>query len=281
MKTITILSGKGGVGKSSITASLAITLAKRRRIICADCDVDASNLALVFGIKEKDFEEYLPISTIQKAVFDLSKCNSCRKCFEECYFDAIELVNDKPKLKEFSCEGCGVCQLVCPVDAIKLVDEKNAKIGYAKTKYGFRIFSAQLDVGASGSGKIVSAVKKKAEALAQDAEIMLVDSSAGVGCPVIASVSGSDYALLVTEPTPSGFSDMKRAIKIVNHFKEQKVGVGLHICGNANPILDDMVNTGVSNISVDSGTDLAKAAEAARGKAVLIGRKQWMMQKLM
>ncbi|MCK5039867.1 MAG: ATP-binding protein [Candidatus Aenigmarchaeota archaeon] len=218
MKTITILSGKGGVGKSSITASLAITLAKRRRIICADCDVDASNLALVFGIKEKDFEEYLPISTIQKAVFDLSKCNSCRKCFEECYFDAIELVNDKPKLKEFSCEGCGVCQLVCPVDAIKLVDEKNAKIGYAKTKYGFRIFSAQLDVGASGSGKIVSAVKKKAEALAQDAEIMLVDSSAGVGCPVIASVSGSDYALLVTEPTPSGFSDMKRAIKIVNHF---------------------------------------------------------------
>jgi MinD superfamily P-loop ATPase len=218
MKTITILSGKGGVGKSSITASLAIALSKRKKIICADCDVDASNLALVFGIKEDNFEEWEDFTTNQEAVFDLEKCSSCKKCFDSCYFKAIDWVNNKPKLLEFGCEGCGVCELVCPENAIKLVDVNNAKIGYAKTDYDFMVVSAQLKMGESGSGKVVAEVKNKAKKLSNDSEIMLVDSAAGIGCPVIASVTGSDYVVLVTEPTPAGFSDMKRALSIVNHF---------------------------------------------------------------
>ncbi len=219
MRTITILSGKGGVGKSSITASLAVVLSRKQKIICADCDVDASNLALVFGIREKDYVEWESLSTNKKAEFDLEKCNSCGKCHENCYFDAIEFEDDKPRLKEFSCEGCGVCELVCPADAVSMVDIDNAKIGYADTRYGFSVVSAQLDIGGSGSGKVVSEVKKKARALAGDTEIMLVDSAAGIGCPVIASVAGSDHAIVVAEPTPSGFSDMKRAIEVVSQFR--------------------------------------------------------------
>lgn len=216
MKTITILSGKGGVGKSSITASLGVALAKKKKIICADCDVDASNLALVLGVKE--YENTEKISTNKKVLFDLDKCTSCRKCFESCYFDAISWDDDKPKLKEFSCEGCGVCSLVCPSNAITEINVNNATIGDAKTDYGFSIVSAQLGVGESGSGKVVTRVRKKSLGIGKGSDYLLIDSSAGIGCPVIASVTGSDYAVIVTEPTPSGFSDMKKAVDIVKHF---------------------------------------------------------------
>lgn len=216
MKTITILSGKGGVGKSSITASLALTLAKDKKIICADCDIDASNLALVLGGDK--YEEWNDLSTNEKIEFDMSKCDSCKKCYDECYFNAIGWKDNKPYLKDFSCEGCGLCVMVCPQDAIKLTKVNNAKLGYSNTKYNFKVVSAQLNPGASGSGKVVFETRKRATELAGDSEIMLIDSAAGIGCPVIASVTGSDYAIVVTEPTPSGFSDMKRALDIVRHF---------------------------------------------------------------
>jgi len=217
MKYITILSGKGGVGKSSITASLAVALSKNKKIICADCDVDASNLSLVLGTAEKD--NWVNLSTNKKAKFDLAQCTSCKKCYENCYFNSIDWKENKPKLKEFSCEGCGYCQLLCPSKAITLEKVNNAMVGDVTTKYGFKVVSAQLNIGASGSGKVVYQVRKMAKELSGDSEIMLIDSSAGIGCPVIASITGTDYAIIVTEPTPSGFSDMTKAIEIVNHFK--------------------------------------------------------------
>lgn len=219
MKIITILSGKGGVGKSSITASLGVALSQNNKIILADCDVDASNLALVFGKNESDFIEWEDISTNQKAVFDLEKCKSCKKCYNACNFNALDWVKNKPQLKKFSCEGCGIADIICPFGAIKLVNVKNAKIGYVETKYNFKIVSSQLNIGESGSGKLVSEVKQKAKKIAQDSEIMLVDSAAGIGCPVIASVSGSDCCVVVVEPTPSSLFDMERALKVVKYFK--------------------------------------------------------------
>lgn len=217
MKIINVLSGKGGVGKSSICASLALTLSKDKKIICADCDVDASNLSLVFGaVKQK---EWTDLSTNEKAVFDLKKCISCKDCVDECYFNAIGWKDNKPYLKEFSCEGCGVCKLVCTKNAISMKKINNAKMGYVNTKYGFKVVSAQLNIGESGSGKVVFEVRKKANELGKDADLMIIDSAAGIGCPVIASITGSDYVIAVTEPTPSGFSDMKRALEVVNHFK--------------------------------------------------------------
>ncbi|MBT3464840.1 P-loop ATPase, partial [archaeon] len=130
--------------------------------------------------------------------------------------------NNKPELKQFSCEGCGACELVCAKDAITLVNVDNAKIGYAKTKYDFKVVSAQLGIGESGSGKVVSAVKELGDKLSENSDFMLIDAAAGIGCPVIASVTGSDYVIAITEPTPSGFSDLKRALKMVNHFKIPK-----------------------------------------------------------
>jgi len=219
MKTITILSGKGGVGKSSISASLSTVLSEKYKIIAVDCDVDASNLALVFGKSEADFKEWNFISTNKKAVFDLKKCNSCGLCVKTCYFNAINWKNNKPLLKPFSCEGCKACEIVCPTGAITMKSVLNAKIGHVETKYDFKVVSAQLLPGESGSGKLVSEVKKKAINLADDGtKFMIIDSAAGIGCPVIASVVGSDYCILVIEPTQSSLSDAKRVLEIINHF---------------------------------------------------------------
>jgi len=222
MKSIVILSGKGGVGKSSITASLAVSFSKENKIVCADCDVDASNLSLLFSLTEDKYEEWKPISTNQIAVIDYKKCINCNKCLENCYFNAIKLKNEKKIVNDFGCEGCGACQLVCPVNAITLKPINNSFLGYAKTKYDFFISSAQLQPGNSGSGKVVSKVREQALELEKDADFLIIDSAAGIGCPVIASVTGTDYAIVVTEPTPSGFSDLKKAIKIVDHFKIKK-----------------------------------------------------------
>ncbi len=220
MKQITILSGKGGVGKSSITASLAIALSKQKKVICADCDVDASNLALVFGIKEDDYDNWTPITTNEKARFDRKKCTSCKKCADACYFNAIawDSKTNTPIFKEFGCEGCGVCELICPKKAIELYDVMNAKIGCGTTKYGFPVVSGQLEMGESGSGKVVFKVRELAKKTGKDRDIMLIDAAAGIGCPVIASVVGSDHVIGICEPTPSGFADLKRALSVVSHF---------------------------------------------------------------
>jgi len=222
MKSIIILSGKGGVGKSSIAASLAVAFSKDRKIVCADCDVDASNLSLLFSLSTDKYKEWAPLSTNQIAVVDKNKCIGCKKCIDECYFKALEFKDNIPKVSEFGCEGCGACELVCPKKAIKLKDIDNAYIGYADTGYGFKISSAQLLPGNSGSGKVVFEVKKKAREIEPKAELIIIDAAAGIGCPVIASVTGNDYAVLVIEPTPSGYSDMLRALEIVDHFKINK-----------------------------------------------------------
>ncbi|MGM5483600.1 MAG: ATP-binding protein [Nanobdellota archaeon] len=222
MKKIVVLSGKGGVGKSSITASLAVSFSEDKKIACADCDVDASNLSLLFSLKETDYDEWIPLSTNYVAKINQEKCIKCGKCIDTCYFGSIYKYKGNFKVFEESCEGCGACELICPVKAIRLNKINNAFIGSAKTNYGFNISSAQLLPGNSGSGKVVSEVKKKAMNLEEYIELMITDSAAGIGCPVISSVSGNDFALIVTEPSLSGFSDMKKAIEVVDHFKMEK-----------------------------------------------------------
>jgi len=223
MKTITILSGKGGTGKTTVSSSLAVLLSKIKKIIVADCDADAPNLGLALGIKENDFLNWKQVQTNEKAVLDENKCNSCKKCFEICNFGAIKWDNEKnkPIFDSLLCEGCGACQLICPNNAIKLVKTNNGKIAFTKTKYGFNLVSGQLNIGSTGSGKVVSLIKEKAEKLAkkENIEIILLDSAAGVGCPVIASIQGSDFIVAVTEPTPSALNDLKRALRTVEQFR--------------------------------------------------------------
>jgi MinD superfamily P-loop ATPase len=223
MRIITILSGKGGTGKTTLSSNLAVLLSKTNRITVADCDSDAPNLGLALGVREKDFKNWEKVQTNEKAVLDKKKCSGCKKCLEVCNFGAITWNNkeNKPEFNSMLCEGCGACQLVCPEKAIKLVKVNNGRIGYLKTKYGFNLVSGQLNIGSTGSGKVVSLIKEKAEELCEkdNSEILLLDSAAGVGCPVIASIQGSDFIVAVTEPTPSGLSDLKRALRTVEHFQ--------------------------------------------------------------
>ncbi len=213
---IVVASGKGGTGKSMFASSLALLFSETKKVVACDCDVDAPNLGLWLGVTTYDSVE--PISTSEKAKIDPEKCIGCGKCFENCAFRAIEKINNSTYvINPLLCEGCGVCQLVCPAKAIDLTPIMNGEIRIKKTKWGFPLVSGQLKPGEAGSGKIVQELRKRADKLAHD--IMILDSAAGIGCPVIASITGCDYAILVTEPTPSGFSDLERILEIVNHFK--------------------------------------------------------------
>ncbi|MBU4493624.1 MAG: ATP-binding protein [Nanoarchaeota archaeon] len=220
-KILTIISGKGGTGKTTVASCLAVMLSREKNIAVADCDVDAPNLGLSLGLKEKDYSSLVKIKASEKAELIKEKCTGCKKCLNICSFNAIKW-NKKQNIPVFDkllCSGCGTCKIICPENAIRLKKIENASIGVGET-YGFSIISGQLKIGESGSGRIVMEVKRKAREIAgkENAELILVDSSAGIGCPVIASVNGSDYVIAVTEPTPSALSDLKRGLKIVNHF---------------------------------------------------------------
>ena len=208
MKQLLILSGKGGTGKTTV-ASAFIELGKIHAY--ADCDVDAPNLHLVVS------QACAPTKTdyfgFGKAVIDSSKCIHCGLCEQNCTFGAIE--NEVVNI--FECEGCGVCEAVCPVEAIKLSDYASGDLMLYEAEN--QVFStAQLKMGSGASGKLVTAVKKQLPPKMADDEIVIIDGSPGIGCPVIASISGVDMILIVAEPTISGIHDMKRIIDTAKHF---------------------------------------------------------------
>ena len=212
---IVVASGKGGTGKSMFASSLSLLFSESLRVVACDCDVDAPNLGLWLGVTTYDFVE--KISTSERAKINSEKCIGCGKCFENCAFGAVEKVNSRFIINPLLCEGCGVCRLVCPAKAIELTSVMNGEIMVKNTKWGFPLISGQLQPGEVGSGKIVQELRKRADRINHD--VMVLDAAAGIGCPVIASITGCDYAVLVTEPTPSGFSDLMRVLEIVNHFK--------------------------------------------------------------
>jgi len=213
MLKIVVGSGKGGVGKSMLASSLALIFSKNRKVVACDCDVDAPNLGLWLGTV--DYDEREKISTSEKARI-IDQRNLDDKILEVCKFRAIKKINGKYVINPFLCEGCGACKIVYP-DAIELKPVKNGELMVKKIRYGFPLVSGQLYPGEAGSGKIVEQLRKKAEKFKY--EVMILDAAAGIGCPVIASIRGCDYAVLITEPTPSGFSDLKRILEVVNHFQ--------------------------------------------------------------
>ncbi|HBR21559.1 MAG TPA: (4Fe-4S)-binding protein [Nitrospiraceae bacterium] len=216
MKEIVILSGKGGVGKSSITASLGYLLSKKYKVVMADTDVDAPNLDIVLGAR---LREYNDIKASGKAIIDYEKCTGCMRCVDACRFSSI-IEAEKPIVISFSCEGCGACSIVCPEQAIEIKEITNGRINIFDVE-NMLIVSGELIIGESSSGHLVDVVKKTAKdkTEASNADLILVDGPPGIGCPVISSIKGCDYVIAVTEPTPSALSDMKRLIEVINYFK--------------------------------------------------------------
>lgn len=227
MKQLLILSGKGGTGKTTV-ASAFIELSKGQAF--ADCDVDAPNLHLVISqLSEPAKTDYYGFG---KAVIDQGKCIRCGLCEENCNFGAIKDFS----IGEFECEGCGVCVEICPVQAITMQDHVSGDMMLYKNDG--RVFStAQLKMGSGASGKLVTAVKQQLTQEAPDSELAIIDGSPGIGCPVIASISGVDFVLIVAEPTISGMHDMKRIIETSKHF-----GVSCAVCINKFDVNEDTAN---------------------------------------
>lgn len=214
MKEIIVLSGKGGVGKSVITASLSWIFSAAHQIALADTDVDAPNLHLALGAKLVSWQE---IATAEKAVIDDEKCAACMQCREVCKFSAI-IGQAAPQIVSYACEGCGACTIVCPEKAITLQKVANGRINVFNGRN--LLVAGELYIGESSSGMLVDKVKEAArqEARKGGAEILLIDGPPGIGCPVIAAVKGADFVAAVTEPTPAALHDLARMVKVVEHF---------------------------------------------------------------
>jgi len=210
MKQVTILSGKGGTGKTTITACFA---ALSRNSVFADCDVDASNLHLLLNPR---ITETIEFKGLKLAEIDPSKCIKCGRCMELCRFNAIS----DCKVDLLHCEGCKVCVVNCPVEAIDFKDRVCGYAYFSETDFG-PMAHARLMPGMENSGKLVTLVRQNAKKMAEvnGRDLVLVDGSPGIGCPVIASIAYVDAAVVVVEPTLSGIHDLKRALDLLRYFE--------------------------------------------------------------
>ncbi|PRR79599.1 ATP-binding protein [Clostridium vincentii] len=221
---LVVLSGKGGTGKTTIATALA-ELAQD--VVRIDCDVDAPNFYMFYQGNDIEKNEF---SGGKKAIIDETLCVKCGKCETVCRFDAIENFN----INSFSCEGCGACALVCPEKAITLVDEKTADTFITQLDKGI-LSRAEMEIGSDGSGKLIMYLRKNGKKFRHDEKFIISDGSPGIGCAVIASITGCDAVLVVTEPTKSGLEDLIRVVTLCEHF-----GVFTMVCINKFDINEDM-----------------------------------------
>ncbi|MGI6174344.1 MAG: 4Fe-4S binding protein [Christensenellales bacterium] len=271
MKKLLILSGKGGTGKTTIAAAF-IRFSEAKAF--ADCDVDAPNLHIVTRMnsapKRSDYYGS------KKAGIDEDRCVGCMACMEACRFDAITYEDGKCAVNEYSCEGCGVCAFVCPTDAANLHEDVAGELTLYTDE---RVFStAELKMGRGNSGLLVSEVKSTMLKAAPDAEFAIFDGPPGIGCPVIASVSGMDLVLIVTEPSVSGMSDLTRILKTasilhtkvavcVNKFdvcEEQADGIEAYCEENEVPFVGRIPYDKRASAAINAGQSLADTDCPAR-----------------
>ncbi len=236
---LVVLSGKGGTGKTTIATSLAELVGDVVRI---DCDVDAPNFYMFYEGKDIEKTKFLGS---KKAIIDENLCIKCGKCERVCKFDAIKDFN----INTFLCEGCGACTLVCPQKAINLEDEKTADTFISELDHGI-ISRAEMEIGSDGSGKLISYLRKNGKKFNKDEKLIVIDGSPGIGCPVISSITGSDAALIVTEPTKSGLEDLMRVVALCEHF-----GIFTMVCINKFDINEDM-SKNIENFIIEKNISL-------------------------
>lgn len=211
MKELVVISGKGGTGKTSITASLA-ALAKNK--VMVDCDVDAADMHLIL---KPDIEMKNDFYGGKGAEINQELCIKCGKCKEVCRFEAVQ---DDFIIDEVKCEGCGVCYHFCPANAIQFEEKRSGEWYESSTRFG-KLIHAKLGAAEENSGKLVTKIRNHARLVAHknECDLIMVDGSPGIGCPVIASISGSNLVLIVTEPTLSGIHDSERVFELTKHFR--------------------------------------------------------------
>ena len=210
MQELVIISGKGGTGKTSLTAAFA---ALAQPVALADCDVDAADLHLMLRPRIRQREEFRSGAT---AVIHPERCTQCGACRAACRFDAIDAAFVVDPL---ACEGCRVCLYACPVQAVTMEENVCGEWFVSDTDYGAMAHAA-LGVAAENSGKLVATVRQQAKRIAAEEgrDLILIDSSPGIGCPVISSIAGAALVCVVTEPTLSGLHDLRRVIDLTAHF---------------------------------------------------------------
>ena len=234
MKELVIISGKGGTGKTTLTASFA---ALAKQAVLADCDVDAADLHLLLHPKIQHREDFRSGVT---AFIDQEKCTHCGTCQELCRFDAIDKPDESYIVNGFACEGCSVCFHFCPVEAIEMRENLCGAWYISETQYGPMVH-AKLRPAEENSGKLVALVRQQAKRIAEEQckSLILIDGPPGIGCPVISSVTGADMVLVVTEPTLSGVHDLERVTELTAHFQ-----IPTYVCVNKydiNPQITDEI----------------------------------------
>lgn len=211
---IVFLSGKGGTGKTTITAAFSTLI---NNAVIADCDVDAANMHLVLS---PDIYHRESFTSGTKAEINRAKCTQCGICMDLCRFNAIECRDDDYFIDKYACEGCGLCVNTCPDGAISLQEYKNNYIYLSNCRVGTMIYG-KLGIAGENSGKLVSKIRQYAKdtAVKKNAQYILIDGPPGIGCPAISSVTGSDAVVAITEPTLSGWHDLQRLIEMINRFQ--------------------------------------------------------------
>jgi MinD superfamily P-loop ATPase len=250
MKQLAVVSGKGGTGKTSLTAALAHLAHSNgyaEALVIADADVDAANLELVLAPQRLESVAFMggKIALIHPDV-----CAGCGDCAHHCRFDAIYKNNDEWVVDPLACEGCGVCALVCPNNAVQLEQQSCGWLYRSSSRYGPMVH-AQLQPAQENSGKLVSKVRQQARQIAQinQKRLVLIDGPPGIGCPVIAALTGIDLALIVTEPTLSGLHDLRRIAGLTHHF-----GLAAMVCVNKadlNPEGAESIEQECSHLGLD------------------------------
>jgi len=215
MKEIVVISGKGGTGKTSITAAFAYLAGSD--LVLADCDVDAADMHLLM---QPDFAKQEDFFSGETARIIQDNCTACGKCFDVCRFKAISVIQGQYIVDPVSCEGCGYCARVCPTETIVNDIPKVGEWYISTIKTQGTMVHAKLNIGADNSGKLVAKVKNEARQIAENLHkgLILVDGSPGIGCPVVSSLSGASLVVLVTEPSVSGLHDLKRVCQLVKNF---------------------------------------------------------------
>ncbi len=210
---IAVISGKGGTGKSSISAAFA-TL--NENVVLADCDVDAANLHLIFTPTHEEEQVYIAGQT---AIIDYNLCTHCGLCKDYCRFDAISWIDSRIVIDEITCDGCQLCSRICPFEAITMVDNDRSRMFTGSFRNGKMVYG-RLAPGEENSGKLVNMVRAKAKTLAKEHSIqdVVIDGPPGIGCAVISSITGTQHVVVVTEPSASGLHDLKRTLELVNQF---------------------------------------------------------------